>query len=327
MGSTNALASIIYNGRYNPWLGLLGSIVSAALWFLFVEVVGIEWAVLSMLPEFMCRALNRERKSCLATIAKHHALQLKSSDSERLIDTAPHRPPTQQELISAYKFLGQLKARCAGLINAVFAVGLALAAIWDPILRSNPIYGVSSSWFVCACFISGYFTWDLYTVICRWHADGDSWQWLLHGLISLVALFSPFLAVKVPLSYYGALMVFLEISTPFMAFRWMAIKTKKLYQRENDKSLVEKAEWYVQAASLLFALTFFGVRIIWALAVLFLPLLRHLIFGELTRVMGPFRRWLYVGLIVIFYCLNVFWMGGIVNAALTTHKNPYRRDE
>lgn len=166
-------------------------------------------------------------------------------------------------------------------------------------------------------FVVGYFIWDLITVLRNFDYSWRSTQWLIHAVICLLALGSPFFATVAPMHYYAAALLLMEASTPLLSLRWLTLKTLALQHRDDapeDTILFTKR--VASVCSLLFVASFFISRLIFGPIYIFLPLMRFFLFSPVATAFSFFRWWGYVIAIPSFVLLNVAWMIEILHATV-----------
>jgi hypothetical protein len=112
----------------------------------------------------------------------------------------------------------ELGASVCGLVHAV---AVSIVALWillwpeaDIALGPSALYGRSERSQTLFAVSTGYFMWDLITVLSNFHTYG--FPFLLHA----VACFGCYLMGQYPfLNYYGAAFLLFELSTPFLQAR------------------------------------------------------------------------------------------------------------
>eukprot|EP00922_Rhytidocystis_sp_ex-Travisia-forbesii_P042518 GHVS01063469.1.p1 GENE.GHVS01063469.1~~GHVS01063469.1.p1 ORF type:complete len:461 (+),score=43.70 GHVS01063469.1:89-1384(+) len=194
----------------------------------------------------------------------------------------------------ATQFSVSCRHRVVGFTHAVFICPLALYCILlDPCLTADAMTGLSPAWTVTGMIMGGYFIWDLITVCIDWNKE--SWQFLLHAVICLISLISPFFARDVPMCYFAACLLLFEVSTPFMTLRYFCLKAGYA------------DSFYCRAVGLGFLLAFLASRIVWAGASLFPAIFHSLGPQEFGGRVSWFRKSWYHVAMPTFYLLNLYW--------------------
>lgn len=274
------------------------------MWFFLAKSGWAERLLLNCLPDPFHTVLMKEWKAARYRLRNHRLKACAYPDGAR-----EH---------SDKAFINQLINRSLGIFNSLLAVVIGIYCTqFDSHLVNNRAEGSSFVWMVLGSVIVGYFLWDLITVIHDFSFTLRSCQWLAHAVICLSALASPFFAVVCPMHYYTGALVLMEVSTPFLGFRWLSLKSLGLLFR--DRGSEEDIRYVKHAAfmfSLLFVFSFFMSRIVLGPLYVFFPLMRFFFFSPLANTFHPLRWWTYVIAIPCFVVLNVVWMAEILHAAV-----------
>lgn len=140
----------------------------------------------------------------------------------------------------------------------------------------------------------GYFFWDLYVIIKGW--GPGSMPWLVHAIISVSSVCTPFLyPSSVPMSYYAAALLLFEASTPFFSVRYFVLKAGA------------GGEMAGKVVNALFFVSFFVVRLVYGCLFLFPELWGALLDDPDISNITLARKALYFTCMPLFGLLQFFW--------------------
>lgn len=192
------------------------------------------------------------------------------------------------------------------LVNIVSAVHLlvqipvGILVLLDPRLAADPVLGVSETSMAMVVISSGYFSYELATVVLRYEDEGA--QFLVHALCCLFVYgYAVFFGT---LHWFGAAFLMWELSTPFVHIRWWLSATGR-----GDSTL------YV-ANGLTMMAVFFLCRNVWGTWCSYLFFLATQ--RELDAPRGSFSPagiWGYRVANVSLNALNWFWFSKMASRA------------
>ncbi|PFH32657.1 hypothetical protein BESB_012690 [Besnoitia besnoiti] len=281
-----------------PWISL-----SALGWFFVGRCIPVHRLPLLCVPEYVRASILKQVNDAKRTL---HA---KSEDGNDIDDRR-----------QAKAFLLAVRNRSLGFLHATLISLLCLACVTlDSQLTSDRLYGCSPLFTVTGLLLAGYFVWDFFAIVRHWHADSP--QWLLHCVISVIAVGNPFFVLpgEPPMPFYAASLALFELSTPFLALRYFLLKASPPEEKRPDGAKAAPQPLFYQLLSVAFFLAFFCVRIVWGIGCLFPELWVHLTGAEGVSF-RPWRRNFYLVAMPIFAGLNLYWLFMIVVNVLLAKK-------
>lgn len=274
--------------------------ISTLLWFGFCKCVAYEKIIKPFVPRDVTNYFENRLKHARGVVADAKVSSNRGDGMSAI---------SQKTLDEADAFLLDVQYRTAGFFHAITVLPLCVWLYVDPKLRSDPLLLTSVSWHVTGPITVGYFVWDIMTVLMTW--GNGSWQWLLHALVSLCSLGTPFAASYGPMSYFAAGFLFHELSTPFLNLRWFCLEAGL------------SSSVYCKVLEVLFGFSFFFVRIVWG-PIWFYPSVYQILFSPSGQLIWAPRRWTYYVAMPAFFLLNIYWFSRAVRSAIRGSRKKQR---
>lgn len=170
-----------------------------------------------IVPLYTHTTLDKHIHELIAVFLAYHALYLLS------YFLSPRIWPAKFKTLS-YKTRIDFHIHVVSLVQSVLILILIIPCFYDLDLAEDRVFGYTPySGFVTTMAL-GYFLWD--SVMSIWYVQYFGIGFLVHGIVSSAVFaigLSPFI------SYYAAVFILFELSTPFLNLRWFGLKVPGLF--------------------------------------------------------------------------------------------------
>ena len=137
--------------------------------------------------------------------------------------------------------------------------------------------------------------WDIIVIIFSW--GPGSLQWLLHAVVSISSVCTPFVYPSTtPMSFYAICLLLFELSTPLFSLRYYLFKAGAA---DSFSGLCMHAA---------FVLSFFFVRIIYGCCFLFPEIWVELSIHPTISQISTARKFIYRLSMLLFALLQLLWL-------------------